>query len=866
KTISTEFTVSGKVSPDINVTVDPENATVTVELPENATGNVTVVIDGKVYNITNVTGGTTVINIGNLTPGNHTVEVIYSGDGNYTGATDVTDVNIPKIDDYVFDVNATGGLNSVTVDVVLPDDVNGVVLVDINGTGYYVNVTGGKGSVTIDNLPEGSYVAVVTYPGDERYDNKTISTEFTVDGKVTPDINITVNPEDSTVTVELPENATGNVTVVIDGKVYNITNVTGGINVINIGNLTPGNHTVEVIYSGDDNYNPASDAADVTVPKLKNFINVDATVVNNTATIDIELPEQVNGVVLIDVNGTGYYVNATNGKATLELTDLANGDYSVVARYSDDVWEYAENSTSFTVDYDAITTPISIVSQDITIGEDLNVTVIVPGDAKGNVTINIDGKTLTTKVSNGIAEFIIPGLSAGDYSVIARYDGDDKYGENSTTAFVKVMKIINYPTYITNEVKNLTVHLPEDAKGNITLIVDGETFTGDIVNGTVTVYDPNLTPGYHNATVICSGDDKYAYKVTEMLIYIENIAIIYAPNVTKYYSGPERLYIYLHDLEDTPIADASLTVTINGVKYSRTTDKNGMASLALNLNSENYTVLIEFNGNEEFDPTSALSGVSVLPTIYANDVVKVFRNGTQYYALFLDGQGNPLVNTEVSFNIHGVFYTRTTNDKGVARLNLNLEKGTYILTAINPVTGEMRTNTVEVISQIVENHDLTKYYRNGSQYTVRILADDGNPAGEGELVTFNIHGVIYSRYTNAEGYATLNINLNPGTYIITTYYKECREGNHIVVLPIIFGNNTFETANEDFVFTAHLLDGQGNPFPGQTIEFNIDNEKFMTGVTDSNGDARVTLNLQSGNHLIKSTYQTASVVNTIVAQ
>ena len=165
-----------------------------------------------------------------------------------------------------------------------------------------------------------------------------------------------------------------------------------------------------------------------------------------------------------------------------------------------------------------------------------------------------------------------------------------------------------------------------------------------------------------------------------------------------------------------------------------------------------------FNGNKEFNKTTISSNVTINPTIYANDVFKVFRNGTHYYALFTDAQGNPLANTEVSFNIHGVFYTRTTNATGWAKLNINLEKGTYILTAINPVTKEMRTNNVTVISLIVENYDITKYFRNGTQFVARIVAADGSYAGAGEKVTFNINGVFYTRATDENGYVKLNIN------------------------------------------------------------------------------------------------------------
>ena len=82
------------------------------------------------------------------------------------------------------------------------------------------------------------------------------------------------------------------------------------------------------------------------------------------------------------------------------------------------------------------------------------------------------------------------------------------------------------------------------------------------------------------------------------------------------------------------------------------------------------------------------------------------------------------------------------------------------------VTGEQAGNNVTVLSKIVENYDLVKYYKNASKFSVKILDSQGYPV-EGTIVTFNINGVFYTRQTNNDGLATLDINLMPGKYIIT---------------------------------------------------------------------------------------------------
>ncbi|WP_407381008.1 Ig-like domain-containing protein [Methanobrevibacter sp.] len=77
--------------------------------------------------------------------------------------------------------------------------------------------------------------------------------------------------------------------------------------------------------------------------------------------------------------------------------------------------------------------------------------------------------------------------------------------------------------------------------------------------------------------------------------------------------------------------------------------------------------------------------------------------------------------------------------------------------------------------------DLIKDYQNESQYTIQLL-ENGKPAGAGEKINFFINGVRYTRTTNADGVATLDINLIPGNYIIYCQYGSCKAYNNIMVL------------------------------------------------------------------------------------
>ena len=83
-----------------------------------------------------------------------------------------------------------------------------------------------------------------------------------------------------------------------------------------------------------------------------------------------------------------------------------------------------------------------------------------------------------------------------------------------------------------------------------------------------------------------------------------------------------------------------------------------------------------------YDGLSVGNNVEVLPTLETSDLSMTYGDGSAFQAKTLDDQGNPLANQTVLFNVNGVFYNRTSGDDGIAKLNINLQKGQYIITSM----------------------------------------------------------------------------------------------------------------------------------------------------------------------------------------
>ena len=431
-----------------------------------------------------------------------------------------------------------------------------------------------------------------------------------------------------------------------------------------------------------------------------------------------------------------------------------------------------------------------------------------------------------------------------------------------------------------NEIKALGKNL-----GNTTLweSFEPETVGVKIIGGNATVYGNNIKSNGTSAVNVTTTNASVTYNYLisnesfgDASVYFDGNATVHdnlpdydafleTEDVIMYYKNGTRFTANLVNFYGEPLENMTITFTINGVDYNRTTNENGTASMAINLPSGEYEVITTFDPGYNKTPTVNSNSLTVLTTVFGDDLVKVYRNESQYYATFVDGQGNPLASgTEVKFNINGVWYNRKITENGTAKLNINLPQGEYIITAVNPENGEMHTNNITVLSSITDNADLVKYYKNDSQYVVTVLGSDGNPVGAGENVTFNINGVMYTRQTNASGQAKLNINLQPGNYTITAEYNGCKVSNNIEVLPVLRANDLVKKYGVSDQFIAYLVDGQGKPFEGQNVTFNI-NGVFYNRLTDSDG--RAILNIKLGaamdTYIITSSYNGSSISNKI---
>lgn len=395
------------------------------------------------------------------------------------------------------------------------------------------------------------------------------------------------------------------------------------------------------------------------------------------------------------------------------------------------------------------------------------------------------------------------------------------------------------------------INLQDDAKGNLDIELNNATYRSLAHDGTVLINTPKLEPGNYTALIKYYDDVKYqSGKMTVNIFVKSNDDYLAEFDITD-----ERVDVTLPD-----DATGYLLIDIDDVGYY-TPVKDGKAQFDIpELSSGNHTVIATYTGNNKYASKNANKTININETIISTDLVKIENAPDRFTAKFLDNEGNALSKINVEFKINGISYNKTTDADGYASIGINLIANNYTITITNPVTGEVKNNLITVLPRFVENHDLVKFYRNSSQYIVKVLDDKGNPAKAGEIVTFNINGIVYKRTVNETGHVQLNINLNPGNYTITAEYKGSRVSNTITVLPVLTADDLTKKYGETTQFVATLVDGESKPYENQNITFNI-NGMIYNRTTDSLGQAKLNINLMPGQYIITSMFENGAIIS-----
>ena len=690
-------TVVSKEKPKMNVIAEDsiifgENLTVKVELPKDANPSWVLMSVGEIYYYVKIDDeGVSLWNMTGLEAGIQYIKIGYRGNNKYEAVEVFHTVNVikanPNLNVFIKDVNYGENLTIyATLNGVNNTNLTGNVIVTINNKNYSVVVINGKGNVSADNLPAGLYNFSATWAGNDNYNGTNISGGFKIN-KI--DSTIAINVEDikvgenATIIVNLDSDATGNVTITLDNQNYTVA-INEGQTIKVIGGLKAGTYDVFVKYIGDNNYNSAQNTTKFTVLKISDY-NMDVTVpefkegVNSS--VGVDLPKDAEGTVTVEIEGKKYTANIINGTAKVNIPGLGVGDYNITTTYSGDA-KYVSMTKKGNITVIPNMDVNLYVDDVVMIYHDGTRLVAKLTDYQGRPIVNdiiyftINGKTYAKTTDDNGTVYMRLNLDSKVYTATVSYNESEVYSKISKNVTVTIN-----PTVISEDLVKMYqndtrfyVKFTDSTgkaltKTTVKFNIHGVFYTKKTDKDGVADLGIMLRPGEYILTAYNSvtGEEK-GFNITVKSLIVQS-------DLTKYYLNASKFQATIYDKNGSLAVGKNVTFNINGVFYTKTTDSNGVVSLAINLRPGEYIITTMYEG------LAVGNNIVVLPTLVTRDLNMTYGDGSNFTAQTLDGQGKPLANQNVTFNINGVFYNKITDDNGVASLTMRLMSGKYIITS-----------------------------------------------------------------------------------------------------------------------------------------------------------------------------------------
>ncbi len=295
-------------------------------------------------------------------------------------------------------------------------------------------------------------------------------------------------------------------------------------------------------------------------------------------------------------------------------------------------------------------------------------------------------------------------------------------------------------------------------------IKKGDKFKVAFKNLLCVVNDLRIHPQYGNSFVSDDGNE------WEDLAKVSFIAILKAYTVSEM-NITGNLVKFSCD-GDQFVAKVSpgdeVNFEFNGKNYTVKADSNGLAKLEIGCKSGNYTVTTKYNN------VSIVNYVIIKDdTIKSTNVVRGYNSNYNYKFQVLNSTGHGLNKTNVTVSVNGNSKTYVTDEFGYVTIQFNKLTASQKVIVTNPVTSQVKTATVKVVSRFSGASNLVMYYFDGSKFQVKVIGDGGNAVGKNQVVTVKLNKKTYNVKTNANGYAILKIpnTVKPGTYSLTATYK-----------------------------------------------------------------------------------------------
>ena len=396
-----------------------------------------------------------------------------------------------------------------------------------------------------------------------------------------------------------------------------------------------------------------------------------------------------NTNVKITLNGVTYTrkTNA-NGVASLEV-NLKPGTYKVEAVNPKTGYKLA---TTFKV---LSTIKANDVTKVYTDAKKFTATFLKSNGkalANKNIKFKINGKTYTAKTnSNGVASLSMTNLKKGTYKIIS-YNTDGLTKTNTVKVVASTTSSLTTSTYtfLKSESKTIKVTLlnglgyAPGAGKIIKFTINGKTYTAKTNSkGVASLKLPSLANGAYTVKYAFDGNNFYKKSSASNKVYIipSKTPTFTVKSGTVFGKGAGNSFKVALTSGSVALVGKTVTLTVNGNTYTKTTNSNGIVSLNINLNAGKYPVTYAFKGDSKVNAKSGSSTITVKDRTATSLTWKTSGTlypGTQTFKVLLqDSSSKALSGKTLKLTVNSKTYSATTGSDGIAKFSVNLAAGNY---------------------------------------------------------------------------------------------------------------------------------------------------------------------------------------------
>lgn len=213
----------------------------------------------------------------------------------------------------------------------------------------------------------------------------------------------------------------------------------------------------------------------------------------------------------------------------------------------------------------------------------------------------------------------------------------------------------------------------------------------------------------------------------------------------------------------------NVTVIVNGKSYDAVVNGTKATAIIPDLASGNYTASVSLMNDEVYISKVVDFPVKVIGIdIQAPDVEKYFKGSQKLVITVVDSEGRILAGEKLQVTIDGKTIELTTNETGVATVDLDMAVGKYPVEIALNTTKVNATVTIKSTTPI-DNKTADNNVNDG--FEAKFVDSEGKPLAN-TTVVMNVNGKNITKTTDANGVAKLSkaeIGSKAGTYNITTY-------------------------------------------------------------------------------------------------